>query len=1011
MLKPWWQAVTPHEDIAKGRVNEGLFDAKLGQVAQGEGPEEYLNARLFLQKTCFTDGLTDLLTRILRRVAGERDVNGVLWLQTGFGGGKSHSELATYHLLKHPDEAMKVDEVASIVHAAGLERPPRAEVAVVSGTGINPLGRTTADGLRIRTLWGEVAYQLGGPRAYALVAENDASLLSPGTETLTQLLHHVGPCAILFDETLHYVDKVKAIETPEKTLADQTVAFLRELTDAVDAVPGAAMVVSLTASREDMLSDGAMAWLERLNEHVLREARAIRPVQRSEIHDVIRRRLFERVDEEAAAATAKAYRQLYASLGGLPVEKMGPEYERLIARSYPFHPELVSVLYERWGARTGFQETRDTLRFLALALQHLWAHRERCQDALIQCCDIDLGIGELRGMARRVAGDEQWETVIGTDVAAQPGSELAHAQQLDRQYKTGRLAEGLATTILLYSIGGGEAPRATREGLRLACTRPGVPESLWDDILARFERNLFYYYWEDSLYQFRKEPNVLHLHRTHQTNLTPGEVEAHLCSVIAKSALGDKAPGHGFRVYFRPEGSGTIPDDEDLKLIVLDPQYTVNDGVPSEATARACLDILDKRGDVLRQNRNVLVFCAADQEGIYQARQAAADYLCWSKIQRGSEWGRIGGAQQAIVTERMENASAATVRGLVSAYSWALLPIAVREGSSSVVKLESVRTGHHGPGKLIVPMVWERLTGSSGAGPAILTELTPEALLDRYHEDTWPRAQLSVTTRELWERFCRQVALPPLRDQSALLDTLRVGQQKGLFALGHLTSDDSPRDQRDSYTALYFKQPALPPQEPPQIGQRWVLLRPSLYEAITSQPAQVSIEEVRAAVRAVNGGDRAASVSAVYAYVSKGRAAPVDDRSFYAAVKELVVRQELAYRTEPSGAEQDVPEDPEALRSGWLSEAGAQQGTGITPAQGRVVTVSATLSTLQQLTALYKRILQPLDSQRPKALRLVINVTAEYETDPGGGLSASLRDGREEPTLRDLITIRDSKQA
>jgi len=1011
MLKPWWQAVTPHDDIAKGRVNEGLFDAKLGQVAQGQGPEEYLNTRLFLRKTCFTDGLRDLLVGVVRRAAGDPEVNGVLWLQTGFGGGKSHAELATYHLLKHPDEAMEVDEVASIVHGAGLERPPRAEVAVVSGTSINPLGRTTVDGLHIRTLWGEVAYQLGGPPAYALVADNDASLLSPGTETLTQLLSHVGPCVILFDETLHYVDKVTAIETPKRTLADQTVAFLRELTDAVNAVPGAAMVVSLTASREDMLSDGATAWLERLNEHVLRSATAIRPVQRSEIHDVIRRRLFESVDEDAAAATAKAYRELYASLGGLPVEKMGAEYERLIARSYPFHPELVSVLYERWGARTGFQETRDTLRFLALAMQHLWAHREQCHDALIQCCDIDLGVGELRGMARRVAGDEQWETVIGTDVAAQPGSELAQAQLLDRQYRTGRLAEGLATTILLYSIGGGEAPRATREGLRLACSRPGVSESMWDDILARFERSLFYYYWEDSFYQFRKEPNVLHLHRTHFTNLTPGEVEAHLCTVIDKSALGDKAPGHGFRVYFRPEGSGTIPDDEDLKLIVLDPQYTVNDGVPSEATARACLETLDKRGDVLRQNRNVLVFCAADQEAIAQARQAAGDYLSWSKIQRGSEWGRIGGAQQAIVTERMENASAETVRGVIGAYCWALLPIAAREGSSSVVKLESVRSGHYGPGKLVVPMVWERLTGSSGAGPAILTELTPEALLDRYHEETWPRAQLSVTTRELWERFCRQVALPALRDESTLLDTLRVGQQKGLFALGHLTSDDSPRDQRDSYTTLYFKQAALPPQEPPQIGQRWVLLRPSLYEAITSQPAQVSVDEVRAALRAINGGDRPASVSAVYAYVSKGRAAPVDDRSFHAAVRELVVRQELAYRPEPTGPEQNVPEDPEALRSGWLSVVGEQIATGLTGAQGRVITVSATLSTLEQLTTLYKSILQPLHSQHPKTLRLVVNVTAEYETDPGGGLSATLRDGTEQPSLRGVVTIRDSRQA
>ncbi|HPL30224.1 MAG TPA: DUF499 domain-containing protein, partial [Anaerolineae bacterium] len=640
-MKAWWQAVTPHEDIAKGRVNEGLFDAKLGHVARGEGADEYLDARLFFQKTYFTDGLRDLLARVLQRVAGNRDLNGVLWLQTGFGGGKSHSELAAFHLLKHPEEAMQVADVAAIVQAAGLGRPPRAQVAVIPGTSLNPLGRATPEGLQIRTLWGEVAYQLGGPAAYALVAQNDETLVSPGDQALVELLRHAGPCAILFDETLHYVDKVTGIKTAERSLAEQTVAFLRELTDAVNAARGAVMIVSLTASREDMLSDGAMAWLERLNEHVLREATAIRPVQRSEIHEVVRRRLFEQVDGESAAATAKGYRQLYASLGSLPAEKMGADYERLIAHSYPFHPELISVLYERWGACAGFQETRDTLRFLALALQQLWTRREGCENALIQCCDVDLGVGDLRGMARRVAGDEQWETVIGTDIAAQPGSELAKAQLLDRQHQTGSLAQGLATTILLYSVGGGEVPSATREGLRLACSRPGVPESVWDDILARFERSLFYYFWEESRYQFRKQPNVLSLQYTHYTNLTPGEVDAHMQNTTTRNALGDKMPGHGFQVHYRPEDSQAVPDDEALKLIVLDSQYTVTEGVASGDTERACLAMLDRRGDLLRQNRNTLVFCAADEGGIKLAKQAAADYLSWSKIQRNSgEWDR-----------------------------------------------------------------------------------------------------------------------------------------------------------------------------------------------------------------------------------------------------------------------------------------------------------------------------------------------------------------------------------
>jgi hypothetical protein len=1005
MTKAWWRAVEPHRDIREGRVNEGLFDAKLAHVAQGEEDNpEYSNAKTFCQKTYFTDGLRKLLHLVLRRTAGDRELNGVVSLQTGFGGGKSHSELAVYHLLQHPQEAMEVPDVAAIVHQAGLERPPTATTAVLSGTSLNALGRTTPEGLRLRTLWGEMAYQLGGAEAFSLVRENDGALVSPGDAVLIQLLRHVGPCAILFDETLHYVDKVVNQRGAEGNLAGQTVAFLRELTDAVNAVPGTVMVVSLTASREDMLSDGAMAWLFRMNEHVLRDATPNRPVQRGEIHEVVRRRLFEAVDEGPAAETAAAYRKLYAANGGLPAEKTGVEYERVMARSYPFHPELVSVLYERWGSKPGFQETRDTLRFLALALQHLWAKREEHERALIQCCDVDLAVGELRGMVRRVAGDEQWEAVIGSDVAAQPGSEPAKAQILDRKYQTGRLAEGLATTVILYSVGGGEHPYATHEALRLACSRPEVSDSTWADIMARFERSLFYYYWEEAHSQFRKEPNVLSLQYTYRSNLAPDELEAHLQSISETVALGAQVPGHGFQVYYRPADGRMVPDDESPKLVVLGPTYTVNEDTPDEATEKACLDMLRMYGDVLRSNRNTLVFCVADEREMAQAREQAAEYLSWSKIQRNStEWDRIGGVQQTVVRERLENTRGAVTRGLVGAYRWALVPVEVREGSSRAMRLQPVPLGLYGPGKLIAPTVWERLTG---AGQAILTELTPEAMLDRYQEHVWPQAQLWATTRELWERFSHSVALPMLANPAVLLDTLRVGQQKGLFALGNLTSDDSPHDQRDSYLTLYYRQAGLPPNEP-QIGQRWLVLRPTLYESITSQPTEVTAEEVLEAVQAVNGDGQPARVTAVHAYVAKGRNAQVDDKSFGAAVGQLVGQQRLVYRLDPEGPPHGVPADHEQVKMGWLTLAESAP-LPPPPVEGRVITVSGTFTSLLELTTLVKSILQPMTSQKPESLHIAVDVRADYADDPGGGLTATLADGKSHPHLKG-ITLRDSK--
>ena len=248
MTAPWFRGAKPHVSIREGRVNEALFEAKLGDAIRGEGPTEYREAEAFFQKTYLTAGLRQLLLDILRTLNGEKVANAVVNLKTSFGGGKTHTELAVFHLLQHPSESMTVQQVGELVAEAGLAAPPPCRVAVLPCTNINPTGRTTPEGLRIRTLWGEMAYRLGGEAAFQTVASTDAQLVSPGEDALRAVLAQVGPALILFDETLHYVDKVSRIDGPEGDLGKQTIAFLRELTAAVDGTERTMLVVSLTAS-------------------------------------------------------------------------------------------------------------------------------------------------------------------------------------------------------------------------------------------------------------------------------------------------------------------------------------------------------------------------------------------------------------------------------------------------------------------------------------------------------------------------------------------------------------------------------------------------------------------------------------------------------------------------------------------------------------------------------------------------------------------------------------------
>jgi predicted AAA+ superfamily ATPase len=198
---PWWEGARPHVSIREGQVNEALFEAKLGEAVRDRGPQEYRDAETFFHKTYLTAGLRQLLLDILRTLNGERAANAIVNLKTSFGGGKTHTELAIYHLFAHPEASLKVPQVRELVAEAGLSAPPSCCVAVLPCTRLNPIGRATDERRLIRTLWGEMAYRLGGAAAFDLVAESDARLVSPGEDSLEKVLSQVGPAPGLFSST------------------------------------------------------------------------------------------------------------------------------------------------------------------------------------------------------------------------------------------------------------------------------------------------------------------------------------------------------------------------------------------------------------------------------------------------------------------------------------------------------------------------------------------------------------------------------------------------------------------------------------------------------------------------------------------------------------------------------------------------------------------------------------------------------------------------------------------
>jgi predicted AAA+ superfamily ATPase len=351
----------------------------------GRGALIYRGAVTFFNETYLTDGLTKLLIDVMQRLAGNTKTVPVVQFQAALGGGKTHTLLALYHLLKKPNEVSKLPPITNLVSAAGMKQIPAASEASLVGTAINPTSS--------RTFWGEMAFQLGGEQLYGKVVESDKARIAPGTDILGSILQEAGPCPIMLDEILVYLVKAAGVKVGESTLpGGDTLTFLRELSIAVANCPHAVMVATLTSQLSEFFDQDGERVCQSLEKVLGRVQKVRQTVEGPEIYEVNRCRLFEDLGDVAEHAnTAEAYWKMYQQLGeDVPAARREPSYRQEMLRPYPFHPELISVLYERWGTIPEFQRTRGVRRLLADVIASLYNSKHN--EALIQSGSISLGI-------------------------------------------------------------------------------------------------------------------------------------------------------------------------------------------------------------------------------------------------------------------------------------------------------------------------------------------------------------------------------------------------------------------------------------------------------------------------------------------------------------------------------------------------------------------------------------------------------------------------------------------
>ena len=409
-LKPWREVIRPNQDVAQGTFQQAAFAANLQQVYDGRASAtEYGIPVNFFNRTYITPGLHTLLVNTLKRLVGTGG-DPVIQTKTGFGGGKTHSLIALYHLVNDTSsltnasaegESVRTSEdVRALLQEAGLDPDTglQAKVAVLVGTHLSPTDTTvtTETGDPINTLWGQMAYQLGGQGAYEIVGAAAREGSAPGGAQLDELFAYVGPCVILIDELVAYVRNAGSAR-------DSIYTFVQALTESVSRSSRTALVVTLPESNVEAggaAGHEALATLDRL----LGRIEAVwTPLETYEAFEVVRRRLFGEVSDPAARdRTCKAFADMYGrSRSDYPREAAEQRYLERLKACYPIHPEIFDRLYADWSSIPQFQGTRGVLRMLATAVSRLYLDNDHWP--LILPANLPLGEPRLGRRVRQAA--------------------------------------------------------------------------------------------------------------------------------------------------------------------------------------------------------------------------------------------------------------------------------------------------------------------------------------------------------------------------------------------------------------------------------------------------------------------------------------------------------------------------------------------------------------------------------------------------------------------------------
>jgi len=772
-MKPWREIAIPHRDVLEGTFQQSEFAADITAVHTGRATREYQEAVAFFDRTFITEGMRLLLTQVAQRLAGKGG-EPVIQLQTAFGGGKTHTMLAVYHLATRKCALSELAGIPELVERAGLMDVTQARVAVLDGTAHAP-GQPWKHGKQpIKTLWGELAWQLGGSEGFALVKDADATGTSPGKEVLSDLLGRYAPCVVLIDELVAYIRQFPEGQTLTGGSYDSNLSFVQALTEAAKLVPTAIVLASLPESDVEAGSQRGIAALRALEKTFGRIQALWKPVATEEAFEIVRRRLFEPVrDAKTRDAVCRAFADAYVAEGAkLPAETQEGRYYERLAQAYPIHPEVFDRLYEDWTTIDGFQRTRGVLKLMAKVIYRLW--NDDNKDLLIMPGSLPLYEGSTRNELTYYlpAG---WDAVIERDIDGDR-AETTELENKEPRFGQVGAARRVARTLFLgsapASVGTKVAIRGVdRARVILGCVQPGQASSVYSDALNRLADRLHYLnssgdkaqdvtrFWFDTRANLRREMEDRKRRFDDKT-----EVRGKIAEAL-KHGAGSATFFDGAHI-FTPHGD--VPDDSALRLVVLPPDKWYSREEPRLAF-EAVMEWMRNNGPKPRHRWNRLVFLAADHGTLSRLSDAARVALAWGSIVDDVKEGRlnIDLLQKKQAEKELESAAEVLPRAARECYRWLLCPAQEAASDKPAVEAFPLNTTGGSIGREM-----ERVCVDN---ELVITTWSPIHLRTKLKELYWKEGQPATGAMAFWEDTLRYLYLPRLKDRDVLAQAIRTG--------------------------------------------------------------------------------------------------------------------------------------------------------------------------------------------------------------------------------------------